>query len=159
MVVDVFIWAPFHKFLNPGMEIPFQSPLQHSQWNSPGPAQRGVKTCRSVPSSINSPCCQSQRAERKLHPSHFYDLHAVAEGFKTACPTEEAGCFGKPSLQVLFASVTVHVDMMKTSPFWQLTLPGLPSCSRSEAGGSGGGQGGPNLGGRLTADFRQSLIY
>ena len=76
----------------------------------------------------------------------FYDLLAVLKDLKQPAPTREARRFGKPSPHILFASVAVSVEVMKTSSSWQRTLLRLPTCSISEVEDVTPGQGGPNLG-------------
>ena len=89
------------------------------------------------PSSINSVCHQSQRRREEIASVLFYDLHVVLKDLKQPAPPGEGGYSGKPFLHVLFASVAVSVEVMKTSPSWQWTLLGLPTCSRSGVKGEG----------------------
>lgn len=112
-----------------------QSQPWPSQWDIPGPAEQAVRPGWRGPSSISSLCRQTQCWREEITVFPLYDLHGVAEGFKTASPTDwEAGRLGTPSLRVLFASVTgCESDENKSFP--ALPLPCLPTCSRSEVVG------------------------
>lgn len=116
------------------------------------PAKWGVKTCYKSPSSISSLCCQSWCGREEIAAFPFYDLHAVTEGFKTASLTTQGGqvvggtTWGKRSLHVLFASVTVcesnedkpflAADSARPAQLPQIWVQGLVV-----GGGGEGGQG------------------
>lgn len=113
-------------------KMPFQSQLLISQWDLPALLSKQSRSAGVSAVSINSLCCQGEPVQRKeIATLLFYDLDAVAEGFKAASPIWEAGALGSHLFILIKRAPCVPQPLEASECVLRVADP-TPSCLVSD---------------------------